>query len=113
MPHTTAPLVPATSDDHPFPADSPGDGIVELGEGTGGVFSSLLELYDRRGFDRGYQRAVHDVLGSLVWAAEAFLREHGSPADLRKTVYGFEEHLERHLHSLSPDGGYVSDGLGI
>lgn len=110
--------------------DIPGSDI-QLVEGpageAGGLFSGLLTTYEQRGFERGYRRAVADLLGSLVWVTEEFLGgqqppdgQRGatpgsdvSPADLRRVLYRFEEGLEQHLQSLAPDAGYVSDGLGI
>ncbi len=106
----------------PSPSQGDEEGILDLGDG-GGIFSGLLDAYERRGFERGYRQAVHDVMASLVWLTEEFLRDRAagegasgtaeSPADLRRLAYAFEEHLERHLQSMSHDSGYVSEGLGI
>lgn len=96
------------------------DGIELVGEGTGSLFSGLLNTYEQRGFERGYRQAVSDLLSSLLWVTEEHLRSPPpggpvavSPADARRLVYHFEERLEHHILSLSPDAHYVSDGLGI
>jgi hypothetical protein len=104
----------------------PRDGIQALpdegGGSSGGVLAGLLSNYELRGYERGYRRAVEDLLASLVWATEEFLRSQpqssdeapvASAKDRRRLLYEFEEKLEHRIHSLSPDAGYVSDGLGI
>ena len=87
------------------------------------VLPGLLISHEHRGFQYGYRQAVADLLAALVWETEAFLRDDSQAAetgsstratlDARRLLYRFEERLERHIQSLHPDAGYVSDGLGI
>ena len=85
----------------------------EIGIGDG-VFAGVLASYDERGYERGYRRAVSDALAALLLATEEYVRQHPQDRALRRVLYPFEEHLERHLRGLgSPDSGYVAGGLGI
>jgi hypothetical protein len=79
-----------------------------------GVFGALFDVYREQGFERGYERAVQDMLGSLVTVTEKYLRAHptGAPA-LRRQLYAYVEFLERQLESAARETGYVSGGLGI
>jgi hypothetical protein len=106
-----------------FPVEGNGIELIELhDEPAGEVFPSLLSVYQQRGYDRGYQRAVADIVNSLFAVTEGFvtsstglIEECGihSPAELRRLLYQFGQQLERRLQTLSPDPGYLSDGLGI
>ena len=79
-----------------------------------GVFAGVLASYSERGYERGYRRAVSDALALLLLATEEYLRQHPQDRALRRVLYPFEEHLERHLRGLaSRDSGYVAGGLGI
>jgi hypothetical protein len=87
---------------------------------SGGVLPSLLSVYQQRGYERGYRRAVSDLLGSLFAVTEEFVQstaanstDPSSRAALRRTLYQFGQQLERRLQSLAPEAGYVSEGLGI
>jgi hypothetical protein len=82
---------------------------------TTGVLGALIDVYRREGDERGYQRALRDVLDSLVGVTERFLRD-GDPDSgaSRRVIYAYVEFLEREIHAASNDvAGYVSGGLGI
>jgi len=106
-----------------FPVESDGIELIELhDEPDGGVFPSLLSVYQQRGYERGYQQAVADIITSLFAVTEDFVKLNDrsaercrfeSPTELRRLLYQFGQQLERRLQTLSPDPGYVSDGLGI
>jgi len=106
-----------------FPVQSDGIELIELyDEPAVGVFPSLLSVYQERGYERGYQQAVADIITSLFAVTEDFVQSNGrttdesrveSPTELRRLLYQFGQQLERRLQTLSPDPGYVSDGLGI
>ena len=106
-----------------FPVVSGNVELVELhDEPNGGVIPSLLSVYQQRGYERGYQQAVSDIATSLFAVTEDFVRSHArsaealhanSPTELRRLLYQFGQQLERRLQTLSPDRGYVADGLGI
>jgi hypothetical protein len=68
-----------------------------------------------RGYEEGYQRAVSDLLSSLLRVCEEYAGHDAPTADeLWKVLAPFEQHLERHLSRMSPENdGFVADGLGI
>jgi hypothetical protein len=111
------------SDESPnFPVESVSVELSQLhDEPTGGVLPSLLSVYQERGYERGYQQAVSDVVSSLFAVTEDFVSlhsraaegAHDSPTELRRLLYEFGQQLERRLRTLSPDSGFVADGLGI
>jgi len=80
-----------------------------------GLIGEVLCLYRQEGYDDGYTRAVRDMLASLVFVSEEFLRqqEPSLSPDLRRALYAFAEHLEHRLASMSPRDWYVEGGLGI
>jgi hypothetical protein len=104
-----------------FPVESDGVELIELhDEPAGDVFPSLLSVYQQRGYERGYHQAAADIMHSLFAVTEDFVSAHSvddcrvdSPAELRRLLYQFSQQLERKLQTLSPDPGYLSDGLGI
>jgi hypothetical protein len=105
-----------------YPLEGANIELIELHDEptAGGVIPSLLSVYQQRGYERGYQRAVNDILISLFSVTEDFVKAHSldesspeSTADLRRVLYQFGQQLERRLQVLAPDSGYVSDGLGI
>jgi len=103
-----------------FPVESSDVELIELhDEPTGDVFPSLISAYQERGYGRGYKQAVTDIVTSLFAVTEDFVRSNPdklrttSPAELRRLLYQFGQQLERRLQTLSPDPGYVADGLGI
>jgi hypothetical protein len=81
-----------------------------------GLFGSLMDVYREQGYERGYQRAVNDILDELLLATEDFVqereRERALP-DARRLFYEFERFVEERLQRLSPSQQYVSGGLGI
>jgi hypothetical protein len=92
-------------------AQQPDDDVHE----TTGVLGALIDVYRKEGYERGYHRALHDVLDSLVGVTERFLRD-GDPDSgaSRRLIYAYVEFLEREIHAASNDvAGYVSGGLGI
>lgn len=84
-------------------------------DSPGGIFSALIEVYRGQGFEQGYEKAMSDVLGSLVHLTEQYLdgRSDSPKAELRRIVYGYVEHLQSHIRHASNDAGFVSGGLGI
>ncbi|HSZ54535.1 MAG TPA: hypothetical protein VK797_02665 [Tepidisphaeraceae bacterium] len=82
---------------------------------AGSIFGALIEVYRKHGFEQGYQKAMNDVLGSLVHLTEQYLgaRTDDAKADVRRIVYGYVEHLQSEIRRASSDAGYVSGGLGI
>lgn len=88
--------------------------IEALPETEAGVFGALFDVYREQGHERGYRRAMKDVLASLVTVTEAYLRARpGSSDDERRGLYAYVEFLEAHLESASLDAGFVNGGLGI
>ena len=78
------------------------------------IFGGILEASRREGFDEGYQRAARDLLASLVFNAEEFLRDHPQrTAELRKVLYAFVERLERQVDRNANHRGVFEGGLGI
>jgi hypothetical protein len=78
------------------------------------VFGGIIEASRREGFDEGYQRAARDLLASLVFNAEEFLREHPDRTqELRKVLYTFVARLERQVDRNAERRGFVEGGLGI
>ena len=82
---------------------------------AGSIFGALIEVYREQGFEQGYQKAMNDVLRSLVHLTEQYLggRADDAKADVRRIVYGYVEHLQSEIRRASNDAGYVSGGLGI
>jgi hypothetical protein len=82
---------------------------------TGSIFGALIEVYRKQGFEHGYQKAMNDVLSSLVHLTEQYLggRTDDAKADVRRIVYSYVEHLQTEIRRASNDAGYVSGGLGI
>ena len=79
-----------------------------------GLFGGLMDVYREQGYERGYQRAINDLLTVLLLAREEYVRSaEGSLPDARRLFYGFERYAEERILSLNPDHGYVSGGLGI
>lgn len=88
--------------------------IEALPETEAGVFGALFDVSREQGYERGYRRAIQDVLASLVTVTEAYLRARpGSSDDARRRLYAYVEFLEAHLESASRDTGFVNGGLGI
>ena len=53
--------------------------LIELhDEPAAGVFPSLLSVYQQRGYQRGYQQAVADIVTSLFAVTEDFVKLHGA-----------------------------------
>ena len=84
-------------------------------DSSGGIFGALIEVYRGQGFEQGYQKAMNDVLSSLVLTTEQYLdgRSDDAKADVRRIVYGYVEHLQTQIRRASTEAGYVSGGLGI
>lgn len=80
-----------------------------------GMLSSVMAVHRERGFDAGYDRAVNDVLLSLMLLTEEYLQRQPpeAKADLRRDLYAFEEFVERNIHRLRSQHGFVEGGLGI
>jgi len=100
-------------DDGIIPLDGADDLLRE--RQAAAVFLSACE---QRGDDQGYQRAIADVLASLVTVTETFLRDHQTrtperDVNLRKLIYAFHASLDRHLREMGDHNQYVCDGLGI
>jgi hypothetical protein len=78
------------------------------------VLGGILEASRREGFDEGYQRAARDLLASLVFNAEEFLREHPNRMqELRKVLYTFVARLEQQVDRNAERRGFFEGGLGI
>jgi len=85
-----------------------------LGGELSGLLGGLSEVYRGEGYERGYRRAINEVLAVLLLATEDYVRGGGaSVPDARRAFYGFERYAEERILSLSPNHGYVSGGLGI
>ncbi|HEY2584681.1 MAG TPA: hypothetical protein VGI81_02825 [Tepidisphaeraceae bacterium] len=81
---------------------------------SAGILSAVLDVYQEQGFERGYERAMHDLLASLVSVTEQYLiRQDSRSGETRRLLYGYVEFLEDHIRRASDDAAYVSDGLGI
>jgi hypothetical protein len=66
------------------------------------------------GYRDGYERALHNLLSSLVPLAEQHLAgRNNHAASARRELYAFIEYLEQHIEQAAADVGYVFDGLGI
>ncbi len=76
------------------------------------LLDRLLKAHRRESESAGYQRALNDVVGTLVWITEQFIRQHPEE-NLRKPLYAFVEYLESHVKNLPHSQGYVEGGLGI
>lgn len=76
------------------------------------LLERLLEHYRRDADTGGYQRAINDMIASLVWTTEQYLRKHPGQ-DARKLLYAFVEHLEEDVRRLPHAGAFVEGGLGI
>jgi hypothetical protein len=98
--------------------------IGDVDESLEGVLPNVLSLYEQQGYRRGYDRAVLDLLASLVSVTEDFIRIQSDgaqsapldPGDLRRLLYHFGQNLEQRLQlnsATAARAGYVSDGLGI
>ena len=86
----------------------------ENGHDSAGILSAVLGVYREQGFERGYERALQDLLASLVPVTEQHLRQQGHPSgEARRLVYGYIEFLENYIRRVSEEAGYVSEGLGI
>jgi len=103
--------MPNVTNSPPATDSSDADQSVE----SPGILGALIDAYREEGYERGYQRAVQDVLDSLVGITERFIREAGTDAGVsRQGVYAYVEFLEREIQAASRDvAGYVSGGLGI
>ena len=91
---------------------------VEVGEKrepeSAGILSAVLGVYQEQGFERGYDRAMQDLLASLVSLTEQYLNhQDGRSGEMRRLLYGYVEFLEDHIRRASDEAGYVSEGLGI
>jgi hypothetical protein len=86
--------------------------VVPVSESTLG---KVWSLDYGRGYEEGYERAVSDLLSSLLRICEEYAGPNSPQADeLWKVLAPFEQHLERHLSRMSPENdGFVADGLGI
>lgn len=76
------------------------------------LLERLLERYRRDADNNGYQRAINDLIASLVWTTEQYLQKHPQQ-DARKLLYAFVEHLEADVKRLPHTGAFVEGGLGI
>ena len=88
-------------------SDRPSDHVAS------GSLDGLVTAYLHLGREEGYQRAINEMLASIVPIAERFLRQHPeSSPELRKFVYAFGQSVEEHLNN-SRTTLYVDGGLGI
>lgn len=62
-----------------------------------------LPAYEQQGFERGYYQAVGDILATLVFATERYLRECPAcnEAQVRQAIYDFEQFLNEQIRSVS------------
>jgi hypothetical protein len=114
----------ATANDRPVDRDAaagtvndPDDGITVVehpASAGGGVFPNLLDVYSERGFDRGYRRAVSDVLATVLFETESYARQRGiADPSLHATLSAFGDHLERQIQRMRSNQGGFCDGAGI
>ena len=99
-------------------SDVPNDGIsvMEIGDAGGGgsaLFAGLLDAYQGQAYERGYRRAVADVLAEMLLLSEEFLRtQPDGQVTTRTTLYRFQAFIERRFEP-SHNRDFVSEGLGI
>jgi hypothetical protein len=91
-----------------------GDSRITVTELSDPAFGNVTEAYGHSGFDRGYQIAVTEMLGSLLPATEAFLLENpAASTEVRETLYRFERWLAHRLDAASRPEHWVEHGAGI
>lgn len=84
------------------------------GHDAAGILSAAMTIYREKGFEHGYQRAMGDLLASLVPATERYLRNRDLQGlDARRLIYGYIEFLEAHIQRASSEASYMTGGLGI
>ena len=81
---------------------------------SAGTLSAVIGVHREQGFERGYERALQDLLASLVPLTEQYLRRQGDRSgEARRLLYGYIEFLADHIRRASDEAGFVFDGLGI
>ena len=106
------PMLQANFDD----TDTTGISVVEVPDFNGRptVFGGLLDAYDKQGYQRGYRRAVADMVASLRLLTEEFLHhQHTADPRARLSIREFQAYLERQLLQYETHQRDFSDGLGI
>lgn len=78
------------------------------------IINAISRKTGNRGFDHGYRQATFDLLASLVFRSEEFLRQQpGDTRELRKHLYTFVDRLEHQLIDGLEQRGIVEGGVGI
>ena len=97
--------------------------VTELPDAGGGapqsaLLGNVLGVYEQRGYEAGYRRAVQDVLLTLLGTAEDVVRDRAldvpSAENFRRAVWALHERLDARSDAASAAaGGFVEGGLGI
>jgi hypothetical protein len=94
--------------------DDPGELRVTVTELPDLGYDHGAEAARQRAFERGYRVAVTEVIGSLLPATEAFLREQGPvSAEVGEAFYRFERFLARRFDATIRADAWVEGGGGI
>ena len=94
--------------------------VTELPDAdAGGLFGSVLGVYERHGYDAGYRRALGDALMSLTLFAEELIRDRpgltpDARRNVREIVRALEQEIRRRLAAtpIAVEAGFES-GAGI
>jgi hypothetical protein len=90
--------------------------VTEIAEdgGAPNFLGGVLEAYRVQGYEAGYARASHDLVGVIALAAGDFLRDKPAMTlEARHALLAFEAFLIQRIGTSEAAPQYVEGGLGI